>query len=59
VTEDKERQEQSQEKVEFTIPWSEKREEFGTISADEEMIARAWEMNEDLVFFFLMWLGTY
>jgi hypothetical protein len=59
VTEDKVRQEQSQEKVEFTIPWSEKREEFGTISADEEMIARAWEMNEDLVFFFLMWLGTY
>jgi hypothetical protein len=29
------------------------------IIANEQMIAQAWDMNENLLFFFLMWLGTY
>jgi hypothetical protein len=51
--------EEAQEQVVFTIPWAEKRQEFGEIIANEEMIAQAWDMNENLIFFFLMWLGTY
>ena len=51
--------EEAQEQMVFTIPWSEKRLEFGEIVANEEMIAQAWDMNENLIFFFLMWLGTY
>jgi hypothetical protein len=50
---------EGQEQVVFTIPWSEKRQEFGEIIANEEMIGQAWDMNENLIFFFLMWLGTY
>jgi hypothetical protein len=50
---------QVQEKVVFTIPWAEKRKELGQIVSSEEMIGRTWDMHEDLVFFFLMWLGTY
>ena len=49
----------AQEQMVFTIPWAEKRQEFGEITANEEMIAQAWDMNEELIFFFLMWLGTY
>jgi hypothetical protein len=45
--------------VQFIIPWAEKRKEFGNIIANEEMIAQHWDMNENLLFFFLMWLGTY
>jgi hypothetical protein len=51
--------EQPQEQMVFTIPWAEKRQEFGEIIANEEMIAQAWDVNENLIFFFLMWLGTY
>lgn len=43
----------------FTIPWSEKRKELPPGLANEPMIAQAWDMNEELIFFFLMWLGTY
>ena len=48
-----------QEHAVFTIPWSEKRKEFQGALANEAMIAQAWDINEDLIFFFLMWLGTY
>jgi hypothetical protein len=48
-----------QEQMVFTIPWAEKRQEFDHTMANEEMIAQAWDMHEDLIFFFLMWLGTY
>ena len=47
------------EQLVFTIPWSEKRKEFKGIGANEELIGQTWDMNEELIFFFLMWLGTY
>ncbi len=47
------------EQAQFIIPWAEKRKEFGDIIANEEVIAQHWDMNEDLIFFFIMWLGTY
>ena len=50
---------EAQEQAKFIIPWAEKRQEFGSIIANEQMIAQAWDMNENLLFFFLMWLGTY
>jgi hypothetical protein len=50
---------EGQEPYVFTIPWSEKRKEFGTELANEEMIAMDWDMHENLLFFYLMWLGTY
>jgi hypothetical protein len=49
----------SPEKVPYIVPWAEKRKEFGQILANEEMIGQAWDVNENLIFFFLMWLGTY
>ena len=49
----------AQEQVKFIIPWAEKRQEFGGIIANEQMIGQTWDMNENLLFFFLMWLGTY
>lgn len=58
MTEQTQSPQEAQEQVVFTIPWSEKRKELGEL-ANEEMIAQAWEMNENLIFFFLMWLGTY
>lgn len=48
-----------QQQATFIIPWAEKRKEFGSIIANEQLIAQAWDMNENLLFFFLMWLGTY
>jgi hypothetical protein len=51
--------EEAPQQVQFIIPWAEKRKEFGDIIANEEMIAQAWDTNENLIFFFLMWLGTY
>jgi hypothetical protein len=48
-----------QQQVTFIIPWAEKRTEFGSIIANEQTIAQAWDMNENLIFFFFMWLGTY
>lgn len=50
---------EGQEPYVFTIPWSEKRKEFDTLLANEEMIAMDWDMHENLLFFYLMWLGTY
>ena len=48
-----------QEQLQFIIPWTEKRKEFPGLVANEELIGQTWDMNENLVFFFLMWLGTY
>ncbi len=48
-----------QEQATFIVPWADKRKEFGSIITNEQMIAQAWDMNENLLFFFLMWLGTY
>ncbi len=56
---EKTRTEQAQQQATFTIPWEEKRKELGAIVANEEMIAQSWDVGEDLLFFFLMWLGTY
>jgi hypothetical protein len=56
---EKQSTEQAQEKAVFTIPWAEKRQELGAIVANEGMIAQSWDVGEDLLFFFLMWLGTY
>lgn len=49
----------SQEEVVFFIPWSEKRNEFSSPPANEEMVGQTWDMYENLAFFYLMWLGTY
>lgn len=48
-----------QEEVVFFIPWSEKRNEFASPPANEEMVGQTWDMYENLAFFYLMWLGTY
>ncbi len=50
---------ETQAQAQFIIPWAEKRQEFGSIIANEDLIAQAWDMNENLLFFYLMWLGTY
>jgi hypothetical protein len=47
------------EEVVFFIPWSEKRKEFANPPANEEMVGQTWDMYESLMFFYLMWLGTY
>jgi hypothetical protein len=47
------------EEVIFFIPWSEKRQEFSSPPANEEMVGQNWDMYENLMFFYLMWLGTY
>lgn len=41
------------------IPWAEKRKEIEKILGKEEIIARTWDLHEDLIFFFLMWIATY
>lgn len=56
---EKETAQKTQEQLSFTIPWAQKRMELGEIVASEEMIGRTWDVNEELLFFFLMWLGTY
>ena len=56
---EKQATEQAQGQAAFTVPWEEKRKELGVIVANEEMIAQTWDVGEDLLFFFLMWLGTY
>ncbi len=43
----------------FTIPWAEKRKELPAAPANEPLVAMNWDVNEELIFFFLMWLGTY
>jgi len=48
-----------QEPVVFIIPWAEKRKEFPQVVANEGLIGQTWDMNENLIFFYLMWLGTY
>jgi hypothetical protein len=58
MTEQTQTPQEAPEQMAFTVPWAEKREEFGEL-ANEEMIAQAWDVNENLIFFFLMWLGTY
>ncbi len=52
-------QTEPQEEVVFFIPWSEKRKEFSSPPANEEMVGQTWDMYENLAFFFVMWLGTY
>jgi hypothetical protein len=47
------------EEVVFFIPWSEKRQEFSSPPTNEEMVGQNWDMYENLMFFYLMWLGTY
>ena len=47
------------EEVVFFIPWSEKRKEFPNPPANEQMVGQTWDMYENLMFFYLMWLGTY
>jgi hypothetical protein len=47
------------EEVVFFIPWSEKRKEFASPPANEAMVGQTWDMYESLMFFYLMWLGTY
>jgi hypothetical protein len=49
----------AQEQWVFIIPWAEKRLEFPGNLANEEMIGQTWDMYENLIFFYLMWLGTY
>ena len=41
------------------IPWSEKRKEIEEILGDEELLAKAWELDEEFIFYFLMLLATY
>jgi hypothetical protein len=47
------------EEVVFFIPWSEKRKEFSSPPANEDMVGQTWDMYENLMFFYLIWLGTY
>lgn len=47
------------EKEQLYIPWEEKKKEFAALAGDENIIAQAWTINENLVFFFMWWLGTY
>lgn len=59
MTENTQAEATAEEKVQFIIPWAEKREELGGNITNEEMVAHHWDMNEELVFFYIMWLGTY
>ncbi len=59
MTENTQSTNNTEEQAQFIIPWAEKRKEFGDIIANEDVIAQHWEMNENLVFFYIMWLGTY
>ncbi|WP_161486072.1 hypothetical protein [Desulfotomaculum copahuensis] len=47
------------EQTALSVPWLEKRKEYANIAGDEEIIARAWDLGEDLIFFFVMWLATF
>jgi hypothetical protein len=47
------------EEVVFFIPWEEKRKEFPNPPANEGLVGQTWDMYENLMFFYLMWLGTY
>ena len=38
----------------LSIPWVEKKKEVEKILGDEEMIAKTWNIGEDLVFFYIM-----
>jgi len=40
------------------IPWAEKKKGLGHI-VGEEKIAKAWDRNENLFFYYIMWLGTF
>ncbi len=59
VADNKQVEKTADEQVQFIIPWAEKRKELGGSIANEEMVAQHWDMNEELVFFYIMWLGTY
>ena len=45
--------------VKLYVSWPEKKAEIGEIRGDETPIAMNWTVNENLVFFFMWWLGTY
>jgi hypothetical protein len=46
-------------KVSLYISWPEKKAEIGELRGDEGPIAMNWTVYENLVFFFMWWLGTY
>ena len=47
-----------EEKI-LSIPWVEKRKEIEGVLGNEEVIAEAWELDEDLIFYYLILLATY
>ena len=38
----------------LSVPWEERRKEIASIEGDEEMIGRAWDSGEDLLFLYIM-----
>lgn len=41
------------------LRWSRRRKEEKRILGDENIIARAWDLSEDEVFYYIMLIGTY
>jgi hypothetical protein len=38
----------------LSIPWTEKKKEVVKILGDEDMIAKTWDIGEDLLFFYII-----
>lgn len=41
------------------LPWPEKRKEIKIVLGDERLIAEAWNLSEDEVFYYIMLIATY
>jgi hypothetical protein len=41
------------------LRWSQRKKEEKRILGDENLIARAWDLCEDEVFYYIMLIGTY
>jgi hypothetical protein len=41
------------------LPWSEKKKEIKKVSGDERLIAEAWNLSEDEMFYYIMLIATY
>lgn len=43
----------------LAVSWEEKRKEYPQIVGDESILAQAWNLGEDLLFFYVMFLASF
>lgn len=46
------------ENTPLRVSWEEKKKELPEFTGDEKLLAQAWEMGEDFVFLYIMYLSV-